>query len=83
VGMILKALGYGIGAMVIIAFILSNHDVVSVNLLFLKTQAPLYLPVALAFSLGLLIGLLYAFYGAITHRIALRRLKRQQPLPRQ
>ena len=81
-GTLLKALLYGLGAIIIIAFILANRADVSVHLVALpEITMPLYVPIVLAFALGLLIGLLYAMRGAIAHRIALRKAKRATHLP--
>ena len=81
-GTLLKALFYGIGAIIIISFILANRASVNVSLVVLpEITMPLYVPIVIAFALGLFIGLLYAMRGAIAHRLALRRAKRVTQLP--
>jgi len=66
---LLKFLIYAIAAVVLLTLILSNNHPVTLELFILPPiTVPLYAPIALAFAVGLGIGLLYAFKCAVFRR---------------
>ncbi|MEJ0010060.1 MAG: lipopolysaccharide assembly protein LapA domain-containing protein [Alphaproteobacteria bacterium] len=67
---LLAVVFYALLAVILLAFIFSNRDVVEVSLFPLGVVAamPLYFALALVFAIGLVLGLSYSLYLAIGFR---------------